>query len=472
MPTEENAPMAASPVKPGDVLAGKYRVDRMLGMGCMGVVVAAQHLTLRQPVAIKFMLPGKGSTDEQYTRFLREAQASARLKSEHVARVFDAATLESGAPYLVMELLDGRDLAAELAARGTLPIAEAVDYVLQACEAIAEAHAAGIIHRDIKPANLFLVRAPSGRAIVKVLDFGISKWTEEVQMTHEQAVLGSPLYMSPEQMRTSTKVDARADIWSIGAVLYELIAGQPPFPGQTLMELYTQVNFQPPTPLAKSRPDAPANLEAVLLQCFEKERDRRWPSLAELSATLVPFGTAPRAALSAERIAESLGKQVAPVRPTAVGLPPEPLAAPAVSEVSATANALSRSSAGLVPPKRSRAPLAVGAAVAAVGLVAAGVWLSRGAASGGRTGPAGSGSAIAGPSVTTIATATAPGSATATATAAPSASASATAATAPSATTLPTAPDGHDGHGKANTKTPHAPTATPALRPGRPLYEQ
>jgi serine/threonine-protein kinase len=314
MPTEENAAMVASPVKPGDVLVGKYRVERMLGMGCMGVVVAAHHLTLQQPVAIKFMLPGKGTTQDQLTRFLREAQASARLKSEHVARVLDAATLESGAPYLVMELLDGHDLAAELAQRGALPIAEAVDYVLQACEAIAEAHAAGIIHRDIKPANLFLVRAGSGRATVKVLDFGISKWTDQAQMTHEQAVLGSPLYMSPEQMRTSTKVDARADIWSLGAMLYELIAGQPPFNGDSMMELFTKVNFEQPTPLAKYRPDAPATLEAVLLQCFEKDRERRWPSLAELAAALVPFGTAPHAAISAERVANALGAQVAPAR--------------------------------------------------------------------------------------------------------------------------------------------------------------
>jgi serine/threonine-protein kinase len=469
MPTQENAPMVASPVQPGDVLASKYRIERMLGMGCMGVVVAAQHLTLRLPVAIKFMLPGKGSSQEQLTRVLREAQASARLKSEHVARVYDAATLESGAPYLVMELLDGRDLAAELAARGPLPVAEAVDYVLQACEAIAEAHASGIIHRDIKPANLFLAQVTSGRAIVKVLDFGISKWTEEVQMTHEQAVLGSPLYMSPEQMRTSTKVDARADIWSLGAVLYELIAGKPPFPALTLMELYTHVNFHPPTPFAQHRTDVPANLEAVLHQCFEKERDRRWPNIAEFAAALAPFGTAPHAALSAQRIAESLGRNVAPARPTAVGLPPEPATTAVGSEVSATANALSRSQAGLGLPRRSRTLLAVGAAVVAVGMLVGGMWLSRGAALGGRTGPAGSGSSSPGPSGT--ATTSVPGSATApgsaTTTSAPSSTTS-TGVPASSASALPTSVG---GHGKANTTAPHAPTATPA-RTGRPLYEQ
>jgi eukaryotic-like serine/threonine-protein kinase len=291
-----NAPASSSGnplASPGDVLLGKYRVERHLGMGSMGVVVAAMHLELEQRVAIKFMLPGKAPQSDQYTRFLREAQAAGRLKSQHVAKVLDVGKMESGAPYMVMEYLEGRDLAAELGERGPLPIEEAVGYVLQACEAVAEAHVAGIVHRDLKPANLFLTRSADGSACVKVLDFGVSKMAgAKLGVTREGQALGSPLYMSPEQMGSSRDVDARTDLWALGVILYELTAGQTPFNAGELPELVIRVLQGDPTPLRALRPDVPAGLEAVVMQCLEKDRERRWSSATELAAALAPFATA------------------------------------------------------------------------------------------------------------------------------------------------------------------------------------
>ena len=371
--------MGASPVKTGDMLAGKYRVEKLLGMGAMGVVVAATHVALKQRVALKFMLPGKAAGQEQHARFLREAQAAVRLRTQHVARVSDVGTLESGAPYMVMELLDGRDLEAVLHERGPLPIAEAVDYVLQACEAVAEAHALGIVHRDLKPANLFLTTGLDGKPCVKVLDFGISKHSGEVKLTQEEAVLGSPLYMSPEQIRSSGNVDARSDVWALGVVLYELVAGWTPFHAERIMELVTKVNFEPPTPLAKYRPDAPSTLEAVLGQCLEKDRDRRMPSVAAFAAALVPYGSAPHAAIYAERVAAVLGEQFEPARPTAVFMPepPAPAEQSSSTAVGATANALTRSSV-TAPARPSRAWVFVAAALALGVVAVGGFWAGRG----------------------------------------------------------------------------------------------
>ena len=374
--------MGASPVKPGDMLAGKYRVEKLLGMGNMGVVVAATHVALKQRVALKFMLPTKAAGQEQYARFLREAQAAVRLRTQHVARVSDVGTLASGAPYMVMELLDGRDLAAVLHERGPLPVAEAVDYILQACEAVAEAHACGIVHRDIKPANLFLARGLDGKPCVKVLDFGISKHRDEVKLTQEEAVLGSPLYMSPEQIRSSGTVDARSDVWALGVVLYELVAGQTPFHADRIMELVTKVSFEPPSPLTRHRPDAPPGFEAILRQCFEKDRERRLPSVAALAAALVPFGSVPYAAMYAERVAAVLGEEVAPARPTALFVPEVAIRAqqPSLAAGAGTADALTRSSMTMAPARPAQGWRVAGGALA-LGLVAVGgFWAGRGRA--------------------------------------------------------------------------------------------
>ncbi|HEY3500068.1 MAG TPA: serine/threonine-protein kinase, partial [Polyangiaceae bacterium] len=217
-------------LRPGQVLAGKYAVERVLGRGGMGVVVAAQHLQLFHHVAIKLMLPEVAANSEAVLRFVREARAVTRIKSEHVVRVSDVGTLDSGEPFMVMEYLEGADLGALLLQRGPLPIAEAAEYVLQACDAIAEAHALGIIHRDLKPPNLYLSRRADGSPVVKVLDFGISKAQTAAgdAMTRTSALMGSPLYMSPEQMTSSRDVDPRSDIWSLGIILYKLVSGRLP----------------------------------------------------------------------------------------------------------------------------------------------------------------------------------------------------------------------------------------------------
>jgi serine/threonine-protein kinase len=302
-----------SPVKPGEILGGRYRVERVLGVGGMGIVVAARHLALEQAVAIKFLLPQALLHPEVVTRFAREARAAVRIRSEHVSRVTDVGTLENGAPYMVMEYLEGRDLCSELHARGRLELDRAVDYILQACEAIAEAHRLGIVHRDLKPGNLFLVES-HGVGIVKVLDFGISKISGlggaadgGGGMTQSASLLGSPAYMSPEQMTSARSVDARSDIWALGVILFEFIAGRPPFTGRSIPELCMEITNRPAPALRSVRPDAPAGLESVVTRCLEKNRDNRYSSIDELAHALAPFAPA-RSRLSLERISAGAGK--------------------------------------------------------------------------------------------------------------------------------------------------------------------
>ena len=302
--------------EPGEILAGKYRVERVLGAGAMGTVYAATHVVLGQRVAIKRMHAERLDRPNARARFLREARAAASLRSQHVARVIDVGVFEDGAPFIVMEHLDGEDLAALLDRRGALPFAEAVEYVLQAAEAVAEAHAAGIVHRDLKPANLFLIRDPAGAPCVKVLDFGISKILgDELALTHNAVAVGSPLYMSPEQMVSSKDVDSRTDLWSLGVVLYELVTAALPFDEERLEALYGRILQTPPPPISARVATVPAGLEAVILQCLQKDRRRRFANAAELAAALAPFLPERGAALAA-RVASVLGVATAPVRPT------------------------------------------------------------------------------------------------------------------------------------------------------------
>ncbi|MDC3957292.1 serine/threonine-protein kinase [Polyangium jinanense] len=285
--------MSQMPVKPGDLLARKYRVERVLGSGAMGVVVAARHVDLGQLVAVKSLLTGRVVSPEQRERFLREARAAVLLKSHHVARVLDVGADENDAPYIVMEYLDGQDLAATLKARRQLPFEEAVELVLQACEAVGEAHAAGIVHRDLKPANLFLTQDVSGAPCVKVLDFGISKLMgSDVALTHESQMLGSPLYMSPEQMNTPKSVDARSDVWALGIILYQLVCGKTPFHAETIQAVCALVIAGQPTPLRQYRADAPAGFEAVILRCLARNREERFRDVGELAAALAPYAPA------------------------------------------------------------------------------------------------------------------------------------------------------------------------------------
>ena len=298
-------------VKEGDVLAGKYRIERVLGEGGMGVVVSAMHLQLDERVAIKFLLPGALHNAEAVARFAREARAAVKIKSEHVARVSDVGTLETGAPYMVMEFLQGRDLSNVLAHVGPLSAGDAAEHVLQACEALAEAHALGIVHRDLKPANLFLAARADGSPCVKVLDFGISKLTSasssgaDFGMTKTHAIMGSPLYMSPEQMSSTRDVDARADIWAVGAILYELVTGSVPFLADSMPQLCGMILQEAPVPPRARRADLPEAFERVVLRCLEKDRTKRFQNVAELAVALAPF--APRnGARSAQRISKIL----------------------------------------------------------------------------------------------------------------------------------------------------------------------
>jgi serine/threonine-protein kinase len=310
-------------VRPGEVLAGKYRVERTLGSGGMGYVVAARHLQLDQLVAMKFLRTGVNDNTEATARFLREAKAAVKLKNEHIAKVFDVGTLETREPYMVMEYLEGSDLSALLKQRGTIGAHEAADYVLQACEALAEAHGLGIIHRDIKLANLFVTRGATGAPLVKVLDFGVSKTNpfgeSEHDMTRTSSMLGSPRFMSPEQMRDPRAVDGRTDIWSLGVCLYRMVAGRAPFEADTLGRLLTMVMHEIPDRLSKLRPDIPPGFEQVVMRCLEKDPQARFTSVAELAYALVPFvGDQARARAQADRIAQV--QSVAPPPTSSVSL--------------------------------------------------------------------------------------------------------------------------------------------------------
>jgi serine/threonine-protein kinase len=292
----------SKPVLEGELLAGKYRVERILGQGGMGVVVKARHVDLDEPVALKLMLPEVASNEEAVGRFLREARAAVRVKSEHVARVIDVGQLESGAPYLVMEYLDGQDLAQILRERGPLPIDDAIDYLAQACEAVAEAHVLGVVHRDLKPANLMVITRSDGSECVKLLDFGISKVSSKdgasLDLTKTSALLGSPFYMSPEQMMSSRDIDGRTDVWALGIILFEFLTGHTPFVAETLPRVCALIATAEPPSLRSIRGDVPAGLDAVVQHCLEKNRDDRYADVAELAKALRPF--------AAERSAPSL----------------------------------------------------------------------------------------------------------------------------------------------------------------------
>jgi eukaryotic-like serine/threonine-protein kinase len=296
-----------TPIREGEILAGKYRVDRVLGVGGMGVVAAAHHLELDDKVAIKFLLPETLGNAEAVARFAREARAAVKIKSEHVARVSDVGKLENGAPYMVMEYLEGMDLSGWLSKHGPLPLEQAAEFILQASEAIAEAHTLGIVHRDLKPANLFVIRRPDGALSIKVLDFGISKMTSlsgsggEGSMTRTSTMMGSPIYMSPEQIQSSKDVDQRGDIWALGVILYELITGEPPFGGEHMAELIFSIISAAPPPMRARRPDVPPELERVILHCLEKQRSSRFPTVEEMAIALLPFAPK-RSAVSVERI--------------------------------------------------------------------------------------------------------------------------------------------------------------------------
>ncbi|HEX7668187.1 MAG TPA: serine/threonine-protein kinase, partial [Polyangiaceae bacterium] len=302
----------SSPVTPGTVLAGKYRVDRVLGEGGMGIVVLATDEQLERRVAIKFLLPEYTQHPEAAQRFLREARACVKIQSEHVARVIDVGTLETGSPYMVMEYLQGRDLSAVIEEGPPLAVEDAVAHVLEACDAIAEAHSVGIVHRDLKPANLFLANQPDGSTRIKVLDFGISKATMTTatggvdhSLTRTSSMMGSPLYMSPEQMKSAKNVDPRTDVWALGVILYELLTGKPPFYAESIPELSAKVLLEEPVSIRSLRADVPEALEAVVKRALSKDTASRYPTVADLAGALAQFGPA-RTRANVERASKVL----------------------------------------------------------------------------------------------------------------------------------------------------------------------
>lgn len=298
--------MLVATVDVGDILAGKLQVEGVLGRGGMGLVLVARHTILNERVAVKLMRsedPLQRTDPTQLERFYREARAAARLKGAHITRVMDVGVLDDGSPYIVMEHIDGVTLSQTLRQRGPLPIEEAADLMMQACEGLAEAHAAGIVHRDIKPSNLMITRGVDGSPLVKILDFGIARHGgENSTLTGSSVMLGSPSYMSPEQIRDAHEVDARSDLWSLGVTLHELLAGQTPFHAFTAPGVLSRVLTEEPTPLSSLCPALPDGLEAVVARCLEKDAERRFPSILDLADALAPFVPEPDEGARVRRI--------------------------------------------------------------------------------------------------------------------------------------------------------------------------
>ena len=324
----------------------------------MGVVAECTHLALNERVAVKMLRRDVLADSDAVARFIREAQAAVKLKSEYVARVSDVGTFENGVPYMVMEFLDGQDLGDLLKERGVLPVPWAVELMLQTAEALAEAHSLGIVHRDVKPTNLFVTWRPDGTALIKVLDFGISKspMGTDMQLTQTQSLLGTPAYMSPEQMRSARLVDSRSDIWSLGTVFYEVLEGRRPFEAESFSEMCVKVAVDPPAPMT----NAPPELAAVVLRCLAKAPEQRYLSMADLGRDLIPFAQdSHQASMLVERMQRMLrrsGVDFDNNPTTGVGIIPTPL--PWHAGTDPSGRALRPPSAGVAPSPTSLQPSA------------------------------------------------------------------------------------------------------------------
>jgi len=312
----------ALPVRPGEVIGGRYRVERVLGRGGMAVVVAARHKDLDELVAIKIMLRHRTANQDVRERFAREARAAVKIKSEHVARVMDVGSLADGTPFMVMEYLEGEDLATLLSRRGKVPAAEAVLYVQHVCDALREAHSLGIIHRDVKPANLFLAKSRGRPPSVKVLDFGISKVERhDRRRTETKEILGSPWYMAPEQMKSATAADARSDVWSVGVILYELVTGEVPFDGDSMTEVIVKVLHDVPL-LSNEQPAIPKELDPILRRCLAKNPEQRYQSMDALAEAVRSLEATPRGLPDAPPSTVPPVTPLSPVSPVAKSAPP------------------------------------------------------------------------------------------------------------------------------------------------------
>jgi serine/threonine protein kinase len=427
----------------GVVIDGKYRVDQIIGRGAMGVVVAATHQHLKERVALKFLHARRNAAaGDFHSRFQREAQVSAKLRNEHITRVIDVGVWQDDAPFMVMDHLAGVDLRQALKAHGRLPVDLALEYIVQVCEGVAEAHAHGIVHRDLKPSNLFVTKRADGSDLIKILDFGISKWSAQEadfdELTQAGVVLGSPKYMAPEQLFGSATVDTRADVWSIGAIFYELLTGRPPFDCPTLQRMVAELaTDRPPPRLRDAGVDVPEALEEALARCFAREREARVQNVAELASSLLDAVDAPFAEAVRQKIQAMLEpgtmKEALRASSGARALGTGSYQALATSIMSASSGAMR---APQTPPpaadipviaeepaRPSRITLAVGGALAAGMLLLAVVMLSRGATS------AAGATASAPPRSETPLTATATSASAITAPAAPTIATSATSAT-------------------------------------------
>src|SRR5258708_3759156 len=307
-------------VRPGAVLSGRYRIERELGAGGMGAVHVARHLELGTKLAVKVLLPELLDDAQAISRFAREARAAAQITNEHVARTIDVGRLDCGAPYLVMEFLEGQDGADYLEERGWLSVEHAFDVAIQICTAVSAAHARGIIHRDLKPSNLFFVPRPGSKPLVKVLDFGISKIVSDNDAqgsltTKSGRMFGSPAYASREQWRDAKNVDRRSDVWAFGVVVYEFLTGQLPFAAESAAMIAINVAAETPRPLRDLRGDIPADLEQIVLRCLEKNPDRRFDDIDELAQAL--RGCQSRFAVGARRGEQRVGWSATTTLPAA-----------------------------------------------------------------------------------------------------------------------------------------------------------
>jgi serine/threonine-protein kinase len=366
-------------VKPGDVIADRYRLEHVLGEGGMGEVWRATHLMVGNHVAIKLLKPEAGADSELATRFLREARSAGRLRGEHVCRVMDAGSTPTGQPYLAMELLEGEDIAQRLE-RGRLAPDEAARFIIEACEALAEAHALGMVHRDIKPANLFVAKHPGGSESIKVLDFGIATAAEadaeapNGRLTGTAAVMGSPSYMSPEQMKSARDVDGRSDVWALGACLYEMISGQLPFEAPAFTALAIKIATEPHVPLAPGA--APAGLVTVVNRCLAKAPGDRFADVAELAAALAPWQGSD-GATAAARVRRALAVPLAATMGIDGSAVLRAVATGPVAKLEATTLGLTASESVATPKKRGGGQLWIVAVAAVVMAIVIGGVLAK-----------------------------------------------------------------------------------------------
>jgi serine/threonine-protein kinase len=283
--------MAAPALKVGTVLAGKLRVEQMIGRGAMGIVLKCTDTKLDRLVAVKIMTPGEAKDDELRTRFLREAHAASSLASEHMTRVLEVGELDDGTPFFVMELLEGTLLETVIEKDGPAPVDVAIDWMVQAIDVIAEAHLRGLVHRDLKPANLFLAERPNGPPIIKVLDFGVVKnilgpATGGRELTATGAVLGTPAYMAPEQIRSGGAIDPRTDVWACGVTLFELLTGTVPFESASIPAMMSKILKEPAPSLKSVRPNVPDKLDAIVARCLAKDPSERFANGEDLGHAL------------------------------------------------------------------------------------------------------------------------------------------------------------------------------------------